>query len=50
MIQKDAKSGRALIALVTDSVVESSIDEAIVKLEAMGVVDGKIALIRVEMF
>ncbi|MFT4711731.1 MAG: homoserine dehydrogenase [Candidatus Azotimanducaceae bacterium] len=50
MIQKDAKSGRALIALVTDSVVESSIDEAIVKLEAMGVVDGKIAMIRVEMF
>ena len=50
MIQKDATSGRALIALVTDRVVESSINEAIIRLEAMDVVDGEITLIRVEMF
>ena len=50
MIQKDATSGRALIALVTDSVIEHNIDEAIVKLESMDVVDGEIARIRVEMF
>ena len=50
MIQKDAKSGRALIALVTDSVIERNIDDAIIKLESMDVVDGGIARIRVEMF
>jgi len=50
MIQKDATSERALIALITDSVVERNIDEAILRLEAMDVVDGEIARIRVEMF
>ena len=50
MIQKDATSGRALIALVTDSVIERNVDEAIVKLQSMDVVDGDITRIRVEKF
>ncbi|MBT7541787.1 MAG: ACT domain-containing protein, partial [Gammaproteobacteria bacterium] len=50
MIQKDATSGRALIALVTDSVVERNVDEAVLKLQSMDVVDRDIARIRVEMF
>ncbi|MCB1647346.1 MAG: homoserine dehydrogenase [Pseudomonadales bacterium] len=50
MIQKDGKTGTAPVAIITDEIRESAINEAIAELEALAEVDGKISRIRVESF
>ena len=50
LIQKDVRKGQVPIVIITDRVIESSMNDAIQELEKLDQVDGKVARIRVETF
>ena len=47
LIQKDAHGGNATIVIVTNEVVEKSVNASIVEIEALSVVQGDVTRIRI---